>query len=116
MSKTPEGVIQLAILKHLRAKGIFCWRNNTMGLWDPKLNLYRSNPYAMPGAPDIICISPCTTKQQGGVFVGIEVKTPQGKQQSADQLLFEKRCATCNAEYHVVKSLDEMKKLDYLWR
>lgn len=115
MSSTPEGKIQLAILKYLRAKGIFCWRNNTMGLWDPKLNLYRSNPYNMPGAPDIIAITPVTSKQQGGIFVGIEVKTPRGKQ-SADQILFEKRCATCNAEYHVVKSLDDMKKLDYLWR
>jgi len=112
---TPEAKIQLSILKYLRAKGIFCWRNNTMGVWDPKLEIYRSNPYAMPGAPDIIAITPPTRKSCGGVFVGIEVKAPRGRV-SADQVLFGKRCASNNAEYHVVKSLEDMKKLDYLWR
>lgn len=90
---TPEGKIQLAILKHLRKKGILCWRNNTGGTWDPKLQIYRSNPYIMPGAPDIICII-------DGFFVGIEVKTPKGKQ-SADQILFEKRCKRHGGKYTV---------------
>lgn len=106
---TPEGKIQLAILKHLREEGVFCWRNNNQPTHDPKMNSgyggYRAqSAYAAPGAPDIMCIL------DGGVFAGFEVKTKTGRQ-SADQKLFEKRCDSRGALYHVVRSVADVKEL-----
>lgn len=107
---TPESRIQLAILKHLREQGTFCWRNNNGALHDQKLNNgyggYRAqSQYAAPGAPDIICIL------DGGTFCALEVKTKTGRQ-SADQKFFEKRCDSRGALYHVVRSLADVKLLD----
>jgi len=70
-----------------------------MGRWDPKLGIYLSNPYAMVGAPDIICVI-------DGRFVGVEVKTAKGKQ-SADQVLYMKRLRAHGGAYHVVRSLKD---------
>lgn len=111
---TPEGKIQLAVIKYLFNKGIFCWRNNSMGVWDEKIRAYRSNPYAIKGVPDIIAITPPTRKQCGGIFVGLEIKTAKGKL-SVDQVRFRDRCNQHNAEYHVIKSLNDIKALDHLW-
>jgi hypothetical protein len=57
--------------------------------------------------PDIICIIP--DKETGvGQFVGVEVKAPKGKQ-SADQLLFEKRCKRNGGDYIVARSVQDVK-------
>ena len=107
---TPEGKIQTAILKYLKARGYFCWRNNNGAVHDQKMNNgyggYRSNPSLMKGIPDIILIP------DDGIFTGIEVKTPKGKQ-SADQMLFERRCKRKNAHYYLVRSLDDVKELGF---
>jgi len=107
---TPEGKIQNAILKHLKSQGHFCFRVNNGAVHDAKLNSgyggYRSNPSLMKGVPDIILIA------DDGVFVGLEVKTPKGVQ-SADQMLFERRCKLKGGRYHVVRSVEEVVHLGY---
>ena len=107
---TPEGKIQNAILKYLKSQGHFCFRVNNGAIHDAKLNDgyggYRSNPSLMKGVPDIILIA------DDGVFVGIEVKAPKGIQ-SADQMLFERRCKLKNGRYHVVRSVEEVKELGF---
>ena len=102
--KESEGKIQLDILKYLRKENVMCWRQGNHALYDTKTNTYRENPYAMRGVPDIICIL------EEGTFCGIEVKTKTGRQ-SADQKFFEKRCDSRGALYHVVRSLEDVKKL-----
>lgn len=116
---TPEGKIQTAVCEYLAKRGVFFFRTNNQPVFDRKLNngygAYRSQgKWSAPGLSDIIAITPPAGKYGGGVFVGLEIKTPRGKQ-SADQILFAKRCALNNAEYHVIRSLDDVKKLDYLW-
>jgi len=98
-----ENKIQLRIIKKLLSHGIFCWRSGNHAVWDSKLNIYRSNPYNMPGLPDIVCII-------GGQFVGIEVKTKKGKQ-SADQMMFEKRCKRNGGEYILATCIEDIDPL-----
>jgi hypothetical protein len=112
--KKTESQIQTEVLNYLLRKGIFCWRQNNQAVYDKKLNNYRAH-VGLKGVPDIIAITPATSKQCGGIFVGIEIKTSKGKL-SVDQILFRDRCYRHNAEYHVVTSLEDIKKLDYLWK
>lgn len=98
--KPSEAETQLAILKHLRAKGIMCWRNQPM-TYNHKLGMNISNPYVMRGTPDIIAVLP------GGVFCGIECKTSRGVQ-SADQVLFQKRIEALGGVYILARSVDDV--------
>ena len=98
-----ENKIQLEIIKWLKAESILCWRNNSMGVYDPKFGGYRSNPYAMRGVGDIIGVLP------DGRFFSCEVKTPKGKT-SADQVLFIKRCTRSNGVAFVARSIEDTKK------
>ena len=100
-----ENKIQLEAIKYLKSKGILCWRNNTMGVYDPKLNTYRSNPYSMKGVGDIVGMTP------DGRFLSVEIKTKTGKP-SADQLLFIKRCELNGGLCFVARSLDDIKAYD----
>ncbi len=100
---TPEGKIQLTILKHLRSKGVFCWRAQPH-TYNSKLGIHISSPYNMPGQPDIIAILP------GGIFCGIEVKTPKGKQ-SPDQILFQKRLERAGGVYIVARNIADIEHI-----
>jgi hypothetical protein len=100
-----ENKVQLEVLKYLLQQGHFCWRNNTTGLWDEKLRIYRSNPYALKGAADILCVLP-----PHGTLISIECKSSKGKA-SPDQVFTKKRMERAGSQYHVVKSLDEVKDL-----
>ena len=59
-----ENKVQSDILKHLKAKGILCWRNNNTAVYDPKINGYRSFN-GMKGVGDILAV-------HNGVFYTIE--------------------------------------------
>jgi hypothetical protein len=101
---TPEGQIQNAICDYLSLKGHFFWRNNSIGVYDPVGKRFRSTPkYAMNGVPDIILI-------KDGFFVGLEVKTPKGRQ-SDNQKDFEKKCKEAGAEYYLVRSIDDVQEI-----
>jgi hypothetical protein len=58
----------------------------------------------MQGQPDIIAILP------GGVFCGIEVKTPKGRQ-SPDQILFQKRLEAIGGRYILARSVTDVECL-----
>jgi len=63
--------------------------------------MHISSPYNMPGQPDIIAILP------GGIFCGVEVKTPKGKQ-SPDQILFQKRLERAGGVYIVARNIADI--------
>lgn len=86
ITKLLESEIQGVILQFLRLKGIWCWRQNTMGFYDTKLRKYRTaGKFSIKGVPDILGILP------DGKFLGIEVKRPKSKRNlSSDQLRFQK--------------------------
>jgi hypothetical protein len=106
MANTPEGKVQLEIMQYLTKKGHLFWRNSPNS-YDPKLGIYKSNPYMLKGLPDILLID----REQYGQLVGIEIKRPKGGKVSAAQLLMKRRFELSNARYEIVKSLDEVKKL-----
>lgn len=97
-----ESKIQSAVLKYLQGKGIFAWRQNNLAVYDPKLNGYRSHT-GLKGVPDILGVIK-------GQLVGFEIKTPRGVQ-SSDQILFQKRLERNGGKYHIIRSLDDIKKL-----
>lgn len=110
---TPEGLIQNKICDYLTKEGHFFMRLNNAPVYDQKMNQgyggYRGQgKWAAAGLADILLID----KEKYGMAIFLEVKTPKGKQ-SPDQKLFEKRCYRNNCEYHLVRSLDDVKKLGY---
>ena len=66
-----EKQIEISILQFLDSKGIFCWKQNTVGVYDSKKNCYRrpNNKYILSGISDILGI-------YNNKFLAIEVKTP----------------------------------------
>jgi hypothetical protein len=63
---------------------------------------YIKHEYVPNGLPDIMIL---TDK-----LIGLEIKQKSGRT-SADQLVMKKRFESLGHEYHVVKSLDEVKAL-----
>lgn len=102
---TPEGKIQLAILKHLRSHSVLCWRHEPL-TYNHDLGRHISNPYAMKGVADILAVMPDGT----GRMLAIEVKTPKGKQ-SPDQVLFQKRLEEAGGVYVLARSVDDVKEI-----
>ena len=69
----PEHKIQNEILEYLTKLGIFCWRNQNTGLFDPFSGKFRrKGKYQMLGISDILGV--CR-----GIFIAIEVKSEKGK-------------------------------------
>jgi hypothetical protein len=95
---TKENKVQSDILKHLKAKGILCWRNNNTAVYDPKINGYRSFN-GMKGVGDILAV-------HNGVFYSIECKA--NTKQSPDQILFQKRLEHAGGVYIVARSIEDV--------
>ena len=70
--KLTEKQIENSILQWLNLNGIFAFKINTTGIYDPTKNVFRSiqNKYIQKGCADILGVLP------GGRFLAIEVKTP----------------------------------------
>lgn len=102
---TPEGKLQLEIMKYLRKQGYLFWRFSPQ-TYNAKLGIHLKHEYIPSGLPDIMLIH----KEKYGQLWGLEVKTEKGKP-SPDQLLMQRLFALSNAEYHFVRSVEEVKKL-----
>lgn len=99
-----EAQIQRAICDYLALKKHFFFRVNTIPVYDSTRQVFRSMPkYAKKGVPDIVVI-------RSGQFIGLEVKTPKGKQ-SIDQVQFEGECKMAGGRYHVVRSVYDVQSL-----
>ena len=106
--KVKETEIQHTICEYLafreKQKMLLFWRQNTNAMYDPTKGIHRRMPvHAKKGVPDIIVI-------KNGKFIGLEVKSAIGKQ-NYDQKVFEEYVTMHGGYYHVVRSLDEVKKL-----
>lgn len=79
--------IQNSILAYLNAIGIFCWRNNSVGVYDPTKKLFRKpmGKYQINGVSDILGIikRPINQTNSNGlyasIFLAIEVKSEKGR-------------------------------------
>jgi hypothetical protein len=101
-----EKDIQNSICDYLELKHHFFWRQNTsptLQRFGDKAVFRRMSKYSKKGVPDILCI-------YNGIFYGIEVKRPGGKQ-SEDQIKFEKESTAKGAIYSLVTSIDDVMKI-----
>lgn len=73
---TPEKMIENSILSFLKINGIFCWKNQSVGIFDSKKQVFRlnRNQHHINGVSDILGILPVS-----GRFLAIEVKTNTGR-------------------------------------
>jgi hypothetical protein len=99
--KESESSIQLEIMRHLRKQGHLFWRFSP-DTYVQAIGRYIKHEYVPNGLPDIMIL---TDK-----LIGLEIKQKSGRA-SADQILMKKRFESLGHEYHVVKSLDEVKSL-----
>lgn len=81
-------------------KGIFCWRNNTTGVFDPTKKTFRTFS-GLRGVADILGVL------DDGRFLAIEVKRPKGKL-SPEQDEFLENVAKRGGVATCVHSLDEL--------
>jgi len=72
--KSPEKVIEYEILQLLKSRGVFCWKNDRQGTFDPTKRVFRANknPHKIKGVSDILGIF-------FGKFLAIEVKSKTGR-------------------------------------
>jgi len=99
--QTPEGKVMKDICRHLACKGIFFWRNNNIGVFDPTTKRFRSMPkYAIKGVSDIIAVI-------DGQAVFIEAKSEKGIQ-SDYQKKFQRKVEKNGGTYILCRSVDDL--------
>ena len=76
-----EQHIQKQILDYLRFRGIFCWKNNTAGIYVKARDTYI--PSHAPGVSDILGVL------KGGRFLAIEVKAEKGRVSPHQQMFLD---------------------------
>lgn len=82
----PESKLSRQIQAALRKRGAFCFK-------------VHGSEYMMSGLPDIIvCYE--------GVFIGLETKTPEGKEPTRRQLYVHGNIRAAYGHVHVVRSVD----------
>jgi hypothetical protein len=62
------------VIQYLNLHGFKVWRCNNMGVYDAVKGIYRKNPNALRGVPDVTGY-----RKKDGCFVGIEVKAGKDK-------------------------------------
>ena len=122
-----EKNIENAILTYLKAQGIYCWKSQTVGIYDPKRRIFRksNNPHHINGIADILGI-------YQGRFLAIEVKKPYiskktnaikhrtqeelEKLASDDQLVFLNHIKGRGGVAFMADNLDVVKEQLELWK
>lgn len=77
-----EAQVQEQILSYLNSIGIYAWRNNSVGVYDPVRKVFRrpKSKYAINGVSDVLGILP------DGRWLAIEVKKPCKNPRSDERL------------------------------
>ena len=98
---SPEKKIEMEILGFLRAIDVFCWKNESTGIFDPVKKTFRSNknPYKINGVSDILGVIQ-------GRMLAIEVKSPVGRL-TDEQRIFLAKVNECNGIGFVARSLEQ---------
>lgn len=109
-----ETTVQRTICDYLSANGYFFFRNNNTPIYDATRKVFRAMPkYCMKGISDIIIIKP-SGSSDGAYVIFLEVKNPNRKTGlSEHQLAFKAMCNKVHAEFHMVRSLDEVIALGF---
>lgn len=108
---TRETDLQVSVFDYLHLKKVYCWRNNNIPVYDATRKCYRAMPKETPkGLPDIFII------RQGGKLVGLELKNPKTETQaktylSKEQKIIRAEFEEVGAEYHTIRTIDEVMAL-----
>jgi hypothetical protein len=106
MSKaTPEKLIENQILFLLFKKGIFSWKTQSVGIFDPIKKIYRrsNNKFHIKGVSDILGILPT------GKFLAIEVKSKTGRA-SPEQIKFINTINDHGGLAFIARSVEDVKE------
>jgi hypothetical protein len=78
-----EKQIENSVLSYLKMRGIFVFKNQSVGVFDPVRKVFRKpqSKHQIKGASDILGVLP------GGRFLAIEVKAPKGRP-TKEQMMF----------------------------
>lgn len=99
-SKVLEQDIVNDIMQYLRIEGIYCWRQNTSGIYIAKTNSYR--PSRARGVSDILGIC------KNGRILAIEVKKPGSKLTCPYQILFKDNVIASKGLYILAYSVADV--------
>lgn len=100
----PESYIEAQIFNYLKSAGIYCWKNDSVGIFDPKRKCYRksNNPNRINGVSDILGVLP------GGILLAVEVKSAKGVV-SDDQKKFISAVISLGGIGFVARSVEEVR-------
>jgi len=96
-----ESDIQKVIIEYLKIKRIFHYRQNSGAFMTKSGGFMRAS--SVNGLPDIVAI-------KDGRYIGIEVKTPKGKQSDAQKDI-EREVTKAGGFYFIVRSLEDVRKI-----
>lgn|SRR3990167_5835796 len=96
-----ESEIQKMILDYMRLRGIFCWKNNSVGIFKQSTGRYIK--VGIRGISDIIGITP------QGRLIAVEVKRP-GNHPTHEQKSFLEQIKAKNGIGLCVHSLEELER------
>jgi len=101
-----EKEIENQILEYLNHLGVFCWKVNSVGVYDSKRRVYRKshNKYHLNGVADVLGILP------GGRMFAVEVKSEKGRLTEA-QKHFLNRLSKDGGLPLVARSIEDLKPL-----
>ena len=114
-----ETPVQNRIREALSKIGVINWRNNVGGLYDRNGRFVRFG--LCEGSSDTIgihsvVITPEMVGKTVGVFVGGEVKAPDGKDPSDEQIKFRKFIDSCGGIAFIAYSVQEALEAVANWR
>lgn len=104
MPEKSEKEIENEILAYLWSVRIFAWKNQSIGVYDPKRQIFRKsrNPFHIKGVSDIIGV-------YRGKMLAIEVKSKKGRI-SPEQVDFLKKVINSGSIAFVARSVEDVKR------
>lgn len=108
MKKRTENDVVKACLQWLEAHGWFCWRQNTLPVYDSTLKRFRKFS-GLKGVSDIIALKDHPTHTCGGLAWFIECKLDKGRQ-SPEQAEFQRNVEACGHKYTLARSVDDLEQ------
>jgi len=99
-----ESEVLNAVCEYLSAKNYFFFRVNNVPVFQGDGHgggfFRKLSKWSIAGVPDIIMI-------YNGDFIGLEIKTPSGRQ-SPEQKAFETRCKNESGEYYIIRRIEDL--------
>jgi len=100
---TPTNSTTHAIVAFLNLRGCVAWRNNTTGVFDPRIKRFRPAHVGSRGVADVLCCLP------GGRLLEVEVKCGKDKLNPA-QIAHRDKIVSVGGLHVTVYSFDELKQ------